>query len=127
MFCAGYGNIYIDEPLSQWRHYGWSTSSNQARHAGRYARKLIARFPEHAGSTLARRFIPVARHLARSAARNRDAQALRSAISTAMLFADHLSVHHRIRLMVANALLRHWSIARIPLLRPAQLFPRVRA
>ena len=48
LFRAGYHNIYLDEPLSQWRIYFSSTSYGQRMRASRliYFEKLCAAFPD---------------------------------------------------------------------------------
>lgn len=58
MYVAGYVNIFIDEPLSQWRMYPTSTSSTwrMDRSCIVYAGKLFQQFPEHARRHLAPRF-----------------------------------------------------------------------
>jgi len=47
LFAAGYANIFVDEPLSQWRIYPTSSSYTirMARSRMIYAYKLIERFP----------------------------------------------------------------------------------
>jgi glycosyltransferase involved in cell wall biosynthesis len=47
LFAAGYANVFVDEPLSQWRIYPTSSSytGRMARSRMIYAYKLIERFP----------------------------------------------------------------------------------
>src|SRR4051812_28964217 len=48
LFSAGYQNLYIDQPLSQWRVYSSSTSFSPRMNRSRmiFARKLIERYPD---------------------------------------------------------------------------------
>ncbi len=51
LFCAGFDNIFLDEPLSKWRIYPGSTSYSprMARSRMVYFQKLVQLFPDDAG------------------------------------------------------------------------------
>jgi glycosyltransferase involved in cell wall biosynthesis len=87
LFQAGYDNIYLDEPLSQWRIYRSSSSYSprMARSRMVYARKLLAsvdgaekEFRERACALIARRFFPQAVEECRVALRAGDSELLRT-------------------------------------------------
>jgi len=48
LFCLGYGNVFIDEPLSQWRQHATNAgrSPRMAKSRLAYMRKLIDGFPD---------------------------------------------------------------------------------
>ena len=48
LFCLGYGNVFLDEPLSQWRQHGANAggSPRMAKSRMVYMRKLVEAFPD---------------------------------------------------------------------------------
>ena len=85
IFRAGFGNVYLDMPLTRWRLYGESSSYSprMARSRMIYARKLLAEFPDepdrnlfYARDLLAPRFYPQVMAECRKALRHGDQQAI---------------------------------------------------
>ncbi len=81
LFVAGYHNVYIEEPLGQWRVYSASSSfsARMAKSRMIYARKLLESFPDqptfnrfYARELLAPRFLRQAAEEARYALRRGD-------------------------------------------------------
>ena len=81
LFVAGYHNVYIEEPLGQWRVYSASSSfsARMAKSRMIYARKLLETFPDqptfnrfYARDLLAPRFLKQAAEEVRDALRRGD-------------------------------------------------------
>ena len=89
LFVAGFRNVYIEKPLTQWRRYVSATSIPPSRVATcvPYARKLLHSFPDEptlsrfpARDLIAPRFLPQAMQAARFALRNGDPDLIEASI-----------------------------------------------
>jgi glycosyltransferase involved in cell wall biosynthesis len=120
LFRAGYDNIFIDEPLSQWRIYQTSTSytSRMARSRMIYAMKLFEQFPDDrvrrrywTRDCLAPRFLsPTLGDYVR-ALEKRDADMFRTAVAHLQILLPYLSIKRRLILSVALTCLGRFALA----------------
>jgi glycosyltransferase involved in cell wall biosynthesis len=120
LFRAGYDNIFIDQPLSQWRIYQTSTSYTyrMARSRMIYAMKLFEQFPNDRAQRLywsrdclAPRFVY---HTLRDYVRaleTRDADMFRTAVAHLQILLPHLSIKRRLILSVALTCLGRFALA----------------
>ncbi|RYE97644.1 MAG: glycosyltransferase family 2 protein, partial [Oxalobacteraceae bacterium] len=99
LFQAGYENVYLAEPLSQWRIYPNSTSYSprMARSRMIYAKKLFEAFPDnversrnYASSMIAARFFPRVVEECRRAMRSQDEALIKSTREDVDFFAQYL-------------------------------------
>jgi glycosyltransferase involved in cell wall biosynthesis len=110
LFRAGYDNIFIDEPLSQWRIYQTSTSytSRMARSRMIYATKLFEQFPDDRArrrywsrDCIAPRFVNQVIGDCVRALETRDAEMFRTAVGHLQILLPRLSIKRRLILSVA--------------------------
>jgi len=120
LFRAGYDNIFIDEPLSQWRIYQTSTSytSRMARSRMIYAKKLFEQFPNNRAQRLywsrdclAPRFVYQTLRDYVRALETRDADMFRTAVAHLQILLPHLSIKRRLTLSVALTCLGRFALA----------------
>jgi glycosyltransferase involved in cell wall biosynthesis len=120
LFRAGHDNIFVDEPLSQWRIYQTSTSytSRMARSRMIYAMKLFEQFPDDrvrrrywSRDCLAPRFLsPTLGDYVR-ALEKRDADMFRTAVAHLQILLPYLSIKRRLILSVALTCLGRFALA----------------
>src|SRR5215471_1237793 len=120
LFRAGYDNVFIEEPLSQWRIHGSSTSrtSRMARSRMIYATKLFEQFPDDCArgrywsrDCLAPRFLsPTLGDYVR-ALEQRDADMFRTAVAHLQTLLPHLSIKRRLILSIALTCLGRFALA----------------
>jgi glycosyltransferase involved in cell wall biosynthesis len=120
LFRAGYDNVFIDEPLSQWRIHRTSTSrtSRMARSRMIYAMKLFEQFPDDRArrrhwsrDCLAPRFLsPTLGDYVR-ALEKRDAETFRTAVAHLQILLPHLCIKRRLILSVALTCLGRFALA----------------
>src|SRR6266566_5561551 len=120
LFRAGYDNVFIDEPLSQWRIHRTSTSrtSRMARSRMIYAMKLFEQSPDNPArrrywsrDCLAPRFLsPTLGDYVR-ALEKRDADMFRTAIAHVQILLPHLSIKRRLILSIALTCLGRFALA----------------
>jgi glycosyltransferase involved in cell wall biosynthesis len=110
LFRAGYDNVFLDEPLSQWRIYQTSTSytSRMARSRMIYAMKLFEQFPDDRArrrywcrDCIAPRFVNQTLGDCVRALETQDAERFRTAIAHLWILIQHLSIKRRLVLSVA--------------------------
>jgi len=110
LFRAGYDNVFIDEPLSQWRIYETSTSYTyrMARSRMIYATKLFEQFPNNRAQRrywcrdcIAPRFVNQTLGDCVKALDTRDAEMFRTAIAHLWILIPRLSIKRRLILSVA--------------------------
>ena len=120
LFRAGYDNVFIDEPLSQWRIHRTSTSrsSHMARSRMIFATKLFEQFPDDRArrrywsrDCLAPRFLsPTLGDCAR-ALEQQDGDMFRIAVAHLQYLLPHLSIKRRLILSVALTCLGRFAFA----------------
>lgn len=100
LFHAGYRNVYIDQPLGQWRVYSGSSSHSSSMAVSRmvYARKLLSRFPDqpnakrfYASELIAPRFLRQVVSEARLAFRRGDIASAELHLENISLLERHIS------------------------------------
>lgn len=109
LFRAGCDNVFIDEPLSQWRIYPASSSYTyrMARSRILYAMKLLERFPDDrtqrywTRDCIAPRFVHQTLGDCVRALEKRDAEMFRTAVSHLRILIPHLSLKRRVILSAA--------------------------
>jgi glycosyltransferase involved in cell wall biosynthesis len=110
LFRAGYDNVFINEPLSQWRIYQTSTSytSRMARSRMIYATKLFEQFPNNRSQRrywcrdcIAPRFVNQTLGDCVRALETRDAEMFRTAIAHLWILIPRLSIKRRLILSIA--------------------------
>src|SRR5260221_7015457 len=110
LFRAGYDNIFIDEPLSQWRIYQTSTSYTyrMARSRMIYAMKLFEQFPNDrtrrrywSRDYIAPRFVNQTLGDCVRALETRDAEMFRNAVAHLRTLIPRLSIKRRLILSAA--------------------------
>jgi glycosyltransferase involved in cell wall biosynthesis len=110
LFRAGYDNVFIDEPLSQWRIYQTSTSYTyrMARSRIIYAMKLFGQFPDDRArrrywtrDCIAPRFVHQTLGDCVRALETRDAEMFRAAITHLQILLPRLCLKHRLILSAA--------------------------
>jgi glycosyltransferase involved in cell wall biosynthesis len=110
LFRAGYDNVFIDEPLSQWRIYRTSTSYTfrMARSRMVYAMKLFEQFPDDRARRrywsrdhIAPRFVNQTLGDCVRALETRDAEMFRTAVAHLQTLLPRLSLKRRLILSVA--------------------------
>jgi glycosyltransferase involved in cell wall biosynthesis len=120
LFRASYDNIFIDEPLSQWRIHRTSSSrtSRMARSRMIYAMKLFEQFPDNPArrqywsrDCLAPRFLsPMLGDYVR-ALEQRDVDMFRTAVAHLQILLPHLSIKRRLILSIALTCLGRFALA----------------
>jgi glycosyltransferase involved in cell wall biosynthesis len=109
LFRTGYDNVFIDEPLSQWRIYQTSTSYTyrMARSRMIYAMKLFEQFPDDRArrrywsrDCIAPRFVNQTLGLCVRAMETRDADMFRAAVAHLQVLLPHLPIKRRLILSV---------------------------
>jgi len=124
IFRAGYENIYLNTPLSQWRIYTGSTSYSPRMAASRmvYARKLFNEFTgdpagpqSYARDVIAPRFLTHMLVEYRNALARGSAEEMRATLENITVVAGHMRRRVRGPIMAAMPLLRIRPLAR-PLL-----------
>jgi glycosyltransferase involved in cell wall biosynthesis len=107
LFRAGYDNVFIDEPLSQWRIYQTSTSYTyrMARSRIVYAMKLFEQFPDNRSEQrywtrdcIAPRFVSQTLGDCVKALERRDAEMFRTAVAHLHILLPRLSLKRRLAL-----------------------------
>jgi glycosyltransferase involved in cell wall biosynthesis len=110
LFRAGYDNIFIDEPLSQWRIYQTSTSYTNRMSRSRmiYAMKLFEQFPNDrtrqrywSRDCIAPRFVNQTLGDCVRALETRNAEMFRTAVAHLRILIPRLSIKRRLILSVA--------------------------
>jgi glycosyltransferase involved in cell wall biosynthesis len=110
LFRAGYDNVFIDEPLSQWRIYQTLTSYTyrMARSRMIYAMKLFEQFPNDrprrrywSRDCIAPRFVYQTLGDFLKALETRDTEMFRTAVAHLQILLPHLSIKRRLILSVA--------------------------
>jgi glycosyltransferase involved in cell wall biosynthesis len=100
LFVAGYRNVYIEKPLSQWRVYSSSSSYSPAMIKSRmlYARKLLRAFPDepflsrfYARDLIAPRFLHQVVGAARVALRIGDLETIKTHLQDIALLESQIS------------------------------------
>jgi GT2 family glycosyltransferase len=120
LFRGGYDNVFIDEPLSQWRIYQTSTSytSRMARSRMIYAMKLFEQFPDNptrrrywSRDHIAPRFVNQTLGLCVRAMETRDAETFRTAVAHLQILLPHLAIKRRLILSIALTCLGRFALA----------------
>lgn len=122
IFRMGYRNVFIDEPLTQWRIYGGSTSYTPTMAASRlrYFHKLVDEFAtedeelgrDYVQDTIAPRFVVKAAAEYRRALRRGDHRIMDAAIRELYEISDFLSPQRRLRVRAMIPLLRRHGLAK---------------
>ena len=114
LFVAGFRNVYIDKPLTQWRGYSGSTpyASGGAATCMTYARKLLRSFPDEptlsrfpARDLIAPRFLPKAVQQARFALRSGEPDLIEASIKDIAFLEGFGSRHRNISPVRADVLI----------------------
>ncbi|MGE4481244.1 glycosyltransferase family 2 protein [Acidocella sp.] len=122
LFRAGYANIYLDEPLSQWRLFNGSTSYSPRMSASRmiYASKLLATFPDdqergrfYTSAMIAPRFSRDAMADYRKAVFHGTKEDIARTLENLLLIARFLPRRRRLVLRAAKPLLRRRATGRM--------------
>lgn len=119
LFAAGYDNVYVAERLHRWRIADDSCSYSPAMARSRinYAKKLIRTYPEHARDHIVPRFVPQVLGECSRAARNSDAEALRSHLQSLDVFLPYARGTTRVMLAFARRCLAQplafWTARRL--------------
>lgn len=120
IFRAGYDNVYVNEPLSQWRIYSTSTSQTPRMAKSRmiYATKLFGQFPDNrlqrrhwTRDCIAPRFVRLTLADCATALERRDRDMFRTGISHLWMLAPRLSLRRRIALTIALLALCQFDLA----------------
>jgi GT2 family glycosyltransferase len=122
MFRAGYGNTFLDEPLSAWRIHAASTShtARMAESRRMYMQKLINLFPDdiHRGfhyqkHLIAPRFVRCNIGAYVQAFRISDTKKMHACVDDIELLLPQLQTKRRIALAIAAPLMRSYFMASI--------------
>jgi glycosyltransferase involved in cell wall biosynthesis len=120
MFRAGYGNIFIGEPLSAWRIHPGSTSYTERMAKSRriYVRKLIDLFPDdnHRGlhyrkHCIAPRFLRSNISAYRQAFRARDIKQMRARVGDIESLVTYLDIKNRFIITIVALFMRSYWLA----------------
>jgi hypothetical protein len=120
LFCAGYDNVYIDEPLSKWRIYPTSASfsSRMAQSRMIYANLLFDRFPDQPSQIrylsrdcIAPRFVYQTMVSCGLALAWRNKEMFCTAIAHLRMLLPHLSRKRRLAFSVALMLFGQFNLA----------------
>jgi glycosyltransferase involved in cell wall biosynthesis len=122
MFRAGYGNIFLNEPLSAWRIHAESTSRTErmARSRRIYMKKLLDLFPDdrHRGlhyrkHCIAPRFLRCNIFAYLHAFRIMDTKQMRARVDDIKLLLPEFDIKSRIVVAVALTFMKSYSLAYI--------------
>jgi glycosyltransferase involved in cell wall biosynthesis len=122
LFRRGYENLFIDEPLSQWRIHssGSSYSWRMARSRMIYAKKLLDEFPDDREreryfrrDMLAPRFFSQVLSDYRKALRRGDREGIRSALANLRFISKFLRLRLRLLLFVVLPALAYPPLAKV--------------
>lgn len=136
IFRMGYRNVYIDEPLTQWRIYGGSTSYSPAMAASRvrYFHKLVDEYAaedeelgrDYVQDTIAPRFVVKAAAEYRRALQHDNAVVMEAATRELREVSEYLSPHRRLKVRAMLPVMRRHGVVRaatfFPLERRIQQF-----
>ncbi len=120
LFRAGYDNVFIDEPLSQWRIYQTSTSYTyrMARSRMIYAMKLFEHYPDSRSERrywtrdcIAPRFVSQTLGDCVRALERRDADMFRTAVAHLHILLPRLSLKRRLTLSAGLICFGHFASA----------------
>jgi len=122
IFRMGYRNVYVDEPVTQWRIYGGSTSYSPTMAASRvrYFHKLVDEYAaddeelgrDYVQDTIAPRFVVKAAAEYRRALRRGDHRVMDAAIRELEEVSDFLSPQRRLRVRAMLPVMRRHGLAR---------------